>query len=195
MSDTYLTRKTLVRRLKLEADENSWQEFELYYSRFIRSIVMRMGINGDELDDLTQQVKLKVWQGISQFDHQQKQGSFRNWLFTITRRTVLNYLDKVKRQQKYLDDAYVFASNESSPEVEAIVQREWEKHLTDLAFKQVSQKMSKPAIEAFAAGVVNEPAQVTAERLGLAEETIYIYRHRVKKSLMAEIQSLRDLLE
>ena len=50
-------------------------------------------------------------------------------------------------------------------------------------------------MDAFISGFKKEPVEVTAERLGLNEKTVYIYRHRIKNKLIAEIKNLKDLLE
>lgn len=196
MSDTYLTRKTLLRRLKSESDEKSWEEFAFYYENFIRSIINKMGISPSDFDDLSQQVMLKIWNSISKFDHTKKKGGFRNWIYTITRNTVLTFIEKNKRNISKTEDMFLDQTTQFvSPEVDAKVEDEWNKHLSVLAFEAISKKVSKTAMESFIAGVNKEPVEKTAERLGINVKTVYIYRHRIKTKLIDEISNLRDMLE
>lgn len=196
MVDTYLTRQTLLSRLKTKSDEQSWEDFVFYYGNFIHSIIGKMGVNSSESDDLSQQIILKIWNSIDKFDYTQKKGGFRNWIYTITKNTVLTQIshDKncAKKTEAIIEDSFgIF----SMPEIDGVISEEWNKHISTLAFENISKKVSVQAMEAFISGFRKEAVGVTATRLGLNEKTIYIYRHRIKNKLKAEISNLKEMLE
>ncbi len=196
MTDTYLTRKTLLNRLKSRTDEQSWEEFVFYYENFIRSIINKMGVNPSDFDDLSQQVTLKVWNSIEKFDFTQKKASFRNWIYTITRHTVLTFIAQNKYASRKREEiGAVEKGHLTMPEIDNLIDEEWNKHISTLAFNNISKKVSAKAMDVFTSQFSNEPPEVTAERLGLDKKTVYIYRARIKSALTAEIKNLKEMLE
>lgn len=196
MTDTYLTRQTLLKKLKLRLDESSWDEFNTYYGKFIYSVINTLGVNHTDADDISQQVMLKIWNSIDKFNIAQKSGGFRNWIYTITKNTTLNYIagnkSKSSRDELLTQD---LENKYSTPEVDELIDEEWNKHISTLAFEKISKKASKKAMDVFIAQFNGESAEQTAERLGIEVTTVYIYRGRIKEKLVAEIKNLREMLE
>jgi RNA polymerase sigma factor (sigma-70 family) len=195
MSDTYLTRHTLLKKLKSADSESSWEEFYKYYKKFIYSIIIKMGVNEADSDDLAQKTLLKIWQALPSFDYNQKRGYFRNWLYTVTRNTVISF---IKANKNLLKSQQAFKSineGKSKAEIYKIIHSEWERYISERAFNTIKGKVSAQALDCFQAGLRNEPVRKTAERLGLEENTVYVYKNRVKQKLYAEIRNLREMLE
>jgi RNA polymerase sigma factor (sigma-70 family) len=151
-----------------------------------------MRINGTDSDDLFQQVLLKVWKALPKFDYNQKQGSFRSWLYRVTQNTVLNYIAKgAFRQHEFLS----LSDHYAEPEVEKIIKDEWEKHVAALAFNNVKDSMSELSMNVFLASLEGIGTESIAQKYGLSESSVYVYKMRVKNALAAEIRHLRGLLE
>lgn len=195
MSDTYLTRQTLLKKLKDSDSESSWEEFYKYYKKFIYSIIIKMGVNESDSDDLAQKTLLKIWQALPNFDYNQKKGYFRNWLYTITRNTVISFIKANKNLLKNQQEFKSISERHGTAEINKIIHNEWEKYISERAFNTIKEKVSVQALECFQAGLRNEPVAETAEKLGLEENTVYIYKNRVKQKLYAEIRNLREMLE
>ncbi len=195
MTDTYLTRQTLLKKLKNSDSESSWEEFYRYYKKFIYSIIIKMGVNESDCDDLAQKTLLKIWQALPNFDYNQKKGYFRNWLYTITRNTVISFIKANKNLLKSREEFKSFSDGHNKAEINKIIHNEWEKYISERAFNTIKEKVSAQAMECFQASLRNEPVAETAQRLGLEENTIYIYKNRVKQKLYAEIRNLREMLE
>lgn len=195
MGDTYLTRETLLKRIKLSTDDSAWEEFVEFYKPFIFATINRFGVNGVDCDDLLQKIVLKIWKVIPEFDYNQQQGRFHNWLYTIIKNTTLTFLSKEKyiNQQKQL----ILANSEESTqnELDKIIHEEWLKHVSTRAYEIVSGKVSEVAM-----GVFNDLAnglgvEEVAEKYKITEGSVYVYRMRVKKAIIAEINNLRDMME
>lgn len=195
MTDSYLTRHTLLKELKENPSERSWEEFHSYYKKFIYSIIIKMGINESDCDDLSQKVLLKIWKSLPNFDYNQKKGSFRNWLYTITKNTVLSFVSANKKLVKKQEDFKAFSDKQETAEIAKIINNEWERHIAERAFNTIKKKISPQALDAFQSFMRDEPVSVTAKRLNLEENTVYVYRLRTKEKLLTEIRHLRDLLE
>ncbi len=195
-SDTYMTKDSLLRRLKNPDNELAWEEFCFYYKNFICSIINKVGIRASDVDDLTQRVMLKVWKSLPDFDYNQKKGSFRSWLYVVTRNVAYNFATR--------DDSYVHSherldnqqlSNLVNPEIEQVIEEEWRLHVASLAFENISKSTSELSLEIFLSSVEGESIKAIAERLEMNEDTVCRYKNRVKQKLVAEIKSLRDMLE
>jgi len=196
MSDTYLTRETLLKKLQYTDNEKAWEEFVYFYQKFIFSIINKMGVPSADCDDLCQKVLIKLWKSLPEFKYNQKQGAFRSWLYVITKNTVYNFSRKQNRlteKNKNISELGIIEDQES--EVNSFIDEEWKKHLTALAYKSISKKLSSKTIEAFQASVKGEPIELIAKRLNTSENNVYRYKIRVKQKLMEEIKNLKDMLE
>ena len=85
------TRHTLIRRLKDQHDENAWELFTQTYSNYIEVVLVKVGIPRQEVVDLRQDILLKLWEKLPDFDFDQVKGKFRSWLWTMIRNTAYNH--------------------------------------------------------------------------------------------------------
>jgi len=81
MSDTSLS---LLERLRLQPDAESWRRLVDLYTPLIHRWLHRHAAPPADADDLTQEVMTVVVRELPQFRHNQQRGAFRNWLRTIT---------------------------------------------------------------------------------------------------------------
>jgi RNA polymerase sigma factor (sigma-70 family) len=196
MSDTYLTRQTLLKKLQLNLSEESWEEFIYFYKNFIYSIIKTMGINETDADDIYQQVLVRIWKSIKNFNAKQKKGSFRSWIYKITQNTTLTFIAKSSTKKSKMAEIQLDVEDKvHSPEIDQIIDEQWNRHISKMAFKNIAERISEKALEAFTSQFNGETPEDTARRLGLEKRTIYIYRARIKQKLMAEISNLKEMLE
>lgn len=196
INDTYLTRETLLKKLRYVDNEKAWEEFVYFYQKFIFSIIAKMGVSGPDCEDLSQKVLIKLWKKLPDFQYNQRKGAFRSWLYVITKNTVYNFLKKQNRKaekSKLASELEEFEKKESG--VDSFIDEEWKRHLTVLACKNINKKMSSKTLEAFQSFVNGEPVDSIAKRLDISEKTVYKYKSRVKEKLMEEIKHLKDMLE
>jgi RNA polymerase sigma-70 factor (ECF subfamily) len=81
MSETSLS---LLDRLRLRPDGESWRRLVDLYTPLIQGWLRRHEVATADADDLTQEVMTVVVCELPQFKHNQQRGAFRNWLKTIT---------------------------------------------------------------------------------------------------------------
>ena len=81
MSETSFS---LLNRLRLQPDAESWRRLVDLYTPLIQGWLRRHAVPAADADDLTQEVMAVVVRELPQFNHNQQRGAFRNWLRTIT---------------------------------------------------------------------------------------------------------------
>ena len=111
----------LVRKCRA-GDGAAWEEIVSTYSRRIFNLAYRFTSNRDAAEDLTQEVFVRIYRTLDQFD--QRQGDLQNWLMRLARNLVID--DYRKRQRAPQDSqgedleghTYHLRSANSSPHVE-----------------------------------------------------------------------------
>lgn len=195
--DALPTRISLIERTSSGRDERAWEELLGYYAPFIRKIILRMGLRGADLDDLQQQVALKLWKGMPSYRTQDDKARFRNWLSTLIRNAVIDWMRSQRRTREVITtepEAFEHLDPQS-PGIEAVIAQEWQNHIVGLAMRNLSEVFSGKAIEVFVRTLKGESVETIAERLDLRRESVYVLRTRVKTRLQHEITRLRFELE
>ena len=196
MASTYVTRHTLLARIRDPQDAAAWQEFIDFYKDYIYVIIRSMNINAHDADDILQQVSLKLWKNLPGHLHDAQKGRFRAWVSTVTKNTVLSFIKKqqlraVKMDQACKEEANSYLQAIKLPEIEAIAQKEWEVFVTNTALQNLQERFSDQAIEAFKKHAAGMSAEETAVELGVSRDSVYKYISRVKVRFIEEISYLR----
>jgi RNA polymerase sigma-70 factor (ECF subfamily) len=90
----------LVRRCRA-GDGAAWEEIVQSYSRRIYNLAYRFTSRADSAEDLTQDVFVRVYRSLDQYDA--KQGDLQNWLMRLARNLVID--DYRKRQRAPQDES------------------------------------------------------------------------------------------
>jgi RNA polymerase sigma-70 factor (ECF subfamily) len=90
----------LVRRCRA-GDGAAWEEIVQAYSRRVYNLAYRFTSRADSAEDLTQDVFVRVYRSLEQYDA--KQGDLQNWLMRLARNLVID--DYRKRQRAPQDQA------------------------------------------------------------------------------------------
>jgi RNA polymerase sigma-70 factor (ECF subfamily) len=110
-------------------DAAAWQRLEFLYTPLVRWWCQRRGVAAQDMDDVTQEVFAAVVSKLTKFT-EGPAGSFRSWLFTITRYRVADHYRRTNEQpaaaggsdaQKRLEELVEAA--DSSTEEEALSER------------------------------------------------------------------------
>ena len=86
----------LVRRC-IAGDAVAWEEIVRTYNRRIYNICYRFAGSGDDAEDLTQEVFIKMYRTLTTYDH--TKGAFATWVTTITRNLLVDRFRKGKQQR------------------------------------------------------------------------------------------------
>src|SRR4029453_18724866 len=86
-----LTRASLLIQISDGSNHVAWQEFVNLYGPMVYGFARNRGLQDADAADLMQDVLRSVSTAIGRLDYDRKQGTFRGWLFTITRNKVFNF--------------------------------------------------------------------------------------------------------
>ncbi len=184
MPETFFTRETLLQRLKNRHDEQSWEEFDDIYRPFLMAVANDMQLQKYEAEDLVQQVMVKAWEKLPEFTYQSSKGRFRNWIAIILKNMAKRYLSRAGKIS--LPGDSIEDSRKVSPEVDQIIENEWQIYVVELAWKKVKVHFSSQTLKVFQGMTGPQVAETT----GVALETCYVYKKRVQKALMRKINTL-----
>jgi RNA polymerase sigma-70 factor (ECF subfamily) len=86
----------LVRRCVL-GDAAAWEEIVQRYHRRIYNICYRFAGSGNDAEDLTQEVFIKMYKTLSSYDADR--GAFMTWVTTITRNLLVDHFRRTKLER------------------------------------------------------------------------------------------------
>ncbi|MBF0198490.1 MAG: sigma-70 family RNA polymerase sigma factor [Planctomycetes bacterium] len=196
MSDPekYITRQTLLSRVKNKDDQDAWQEFSEIYKPFIRHILKEMNVKGADQEDLHQEVLLKLWNNMMRYE---KTGSrFRAWLSVVIRNIVYNFTRSSKRYKAVSladdegRDVDYYDTLTTEPEVDAMIEREWKVYLTKIAFDKIQPLFSENAISVLKMSIEGKTQKEISMKLGIKESSVKALKSRVRGRFEGEIKSL-----
>ncbi len=198
--DTYLTSLTLLNKLRDSQNEDAWDEFVRIYRPYLYTIIRQMNVPRDDIEELMQQIFVKLWEKLPENIYDPDRAKFRTWLARITRNHVINYVNSRLRRSAYMQklaDQETIGEriNRSLAQFDAIAEREWKVYLSNLALEKISEQFSGKAIEVFRMSLKGMDAKTISAEMNLKESTIYVMRKRVKDRLVVEISRLRVELE
>src|SRR6185437_8502768 len=87
-----LTRASLLVQIRDGANHAAWQEFVQLYGPVVYGFARHRGLQDADAADLMQEVMRSVSAAIGRLDYDRSRGTFRGWLFTITRNKVFSFL-------------------------------------------------------------------------------------------------------
>ena len=102
---TYETRQTLLQKIQHDHDESSWREFDEIYRPYVAAVIRKLGLSESLIDDLVQDVMLKIWKALPDFEYRPDHCHFRSWLSRICRNTVINFYNKRSSRQDRMTDS------------------------------------------------------------------------------------------
>ncbi len=190
--DNLPTRHSLIDRARSDTDSPAWEDLLDYYAPFIDKILLKMGLRGADLEDVRQQVLLKLWQGLQSYTRGEGDGAkrvcFRNWLSTLIRNAAVDWFRSQRRNHAVqpLTSADEAAFDSEDSEIEGLIERDWQKHILTLAMQN---------LKVFALSLKGESVESIATSLDLRHESVYVLKTRVKTRLSQEIAQLRTELE
>jgi RNA polymerase sigma factor (sigma-70 family) len=191
------TRHTLLRRACDRRDERAWREFHDAYKRFICYILNQIGIHPNDIPDVTQEILLNLMKALPNYDRQR--AKFRTWLSSLIRNVALSHLrtarNRYRAMERYQSDPSLALFIHPEPELDTMIEAEWETYVATIAMERVRLAFKGQAITVFEMGLSGCPPTEIVEKTGLSVASVYTLRKRVKKRLYQEIRTITADLE
>ncbi len=139
----------------LAGDGAAWENLVRRYNRKIYNICYRFTGSADEAEDLTQEVFIKVYRNLDNFDA--SRGSFMTWMATMTRNLLVDHFRKT-RQERATDsldaatgeeeDALTLASQlqATGPSPDSLVQSRQTQQMVQQALQKLSPELREAVI-------------------------------------------------
>jgi RNA polymerase sigma factor (sigma-70 family) len=196
MDDIPSTRPSLLVRLRNRQDQQSWEEFYTIYQPLIYRMARNQGLQDADAIELTQDVFIAVTSAIDRWDPDPALGSFRGWLFRITRNLMINWIAQRRRHPIGSGNSDIRKLLDQKPdphgEDSSIFDREYKRQAFYWAAEQVRPEFTDASWQAFwLTAVDNRPVAEAAKKLNISSGAVYIARSRV----MAKLRKKIDFLE
>ncbi|MBL8810969.1 MAG: sigma-70 family RNA polymerase sigma factor [Planctomycetaceae bacterium] len=194
-SSSKVTRSSLLFRAR-QRDSVAWRELVDLYGPLIVAWCKRCGLDAHTSADCLQDVLTAVAVGMDSFEPTGSSGAFRAWLWTITRRKVIDCLRRSKRAPtalggstaaamfKEMQDVFTVPEDEPSDEFHV-------RDLIDRALLQVRSEFEEATWKAFWRSVVDGlPTDLVAAELATSPAAIRQARSRILRRLRQQLGDL-----
>jgi RNA polymerase sigma factor (sigma-70 family) len=195
VDDSPLTRASLLVQIRDGANHGAWQEFMKLYGPVVYGFARKRGLQDADAADLMQDVLRSVSTSIGRLDYDRNQGTFRGWLFTITRNKVFNFLSARRiRPQSSGDSATNRMLNSHPDENDGTDswEMEYQRRVAALAMERIKNEFQENTWRAFWLTAVEGVAAADVARdVGISPGAIYVAKSRVLARLKDEVESMR----
>src|SRR5947209_14990106 len=126
MRESPATRASLLVRLRDGSDSAAWQEFVHLYAPVIYGFARKRRLQDADAADLMQDVLRSVSRAAPRLEYDPARGTFRGWLFTVTRNKVFNFLESRNRRVQASGDSDVQERLEQHADADGNLSADWE---------------------------------------------------------------------
>lgn len=198
------TRPSLLRRLQVGDDHESWRDFYLIYGGLMRSFATKAGLTPDEAEEVVQETAIGVSRRLPEFVYDPKVCRFKTWLLNQTRWQILRQLKRRANPASAGQSAGDTAGTEAMaripdpgiPDFGAEWDQEWEQGLLTQALERLRQQIDERQFQIFDLYVTKAwPSGRVAKMLGISVARVYLTKHRVAVLLKKEVRRLEKAAE
>jgi RNA polymerase sigma factor (sigma-70 family) len=196
VDESPLTRASLLVQIRDGSNQAAWQEFVGLYGPVVYGFARKRGLQDADAADLVQDVLRSVSSAIGRLDYDRTQGTFRGWLFTITRNKVFNFLAARRIRPQGSGDTTTNRLLDSHPDGSDgsdVWELEYQRRLAALAMDRIQAEFQTNTWRAFwLTAVEGVGATDVARQLSMSPGAIYVAKSRVLARLKEEVEMLRQ---
>lgn len=187
------TSRSLLNRLREGNDPHDWERLVQIYTPWLSNWLRRQGVVND-VDDLVQDVMMVIVDKIKHYEHNQRQGAFRNYL----RKVAFHRLSqKLRKRTETVGGEKIQGFLAELDDPQGALSRQWERDHDRFVMRQMLESMrgnfSIETWRAFELVMLEEKsAQTAAEEVGVTVNAVYIAKSRVLKRLREEAGEMLD---
>lgn len=190
-----LTRVSLLLQLRDGSNQVAWQEFMRLYGPVVYGFARKRGLQDADAADLMQDVMRSVSSAIGRLEYDRSQGTFRGWLFTITRNKVFNFLSARRLRPQGSGDTTMNRLLNAQPDGNDGAEEwelEYQRRVARLAMDRVKHEFQPSTWDAFwQTAVEGQAVADVARQLGISAGAIYVARSRVLSRLKLEVEAIK----
>ncbi|MEM0897980.1 MAG: sigma-70 family RNA polymerase sigma factor [Verrucomicrobiota bacterium] len=194
-----LTSKTLLFRIRDPGDGQAWGTFSQIYTPLVFYFCRKQGLGEADAADIVQDVMSSIARSITNFTYDPERGTFRSWLYTITRNRLAKHFRKSSQSPKAISQNAVTRladEHETDSGTDALWESEYRQRLFQWAADSVRDEFQTQTWQAFwRTAVEHAPASDVAAELDMRLGAIYTARSRVTARLREKIASISGDLD
>jgi RNA polymerase sigma-70 factor (ECF subfamily) len=197
MQESPATRVSLLVRIRDPRDQDAWRQFVDIYASVVYGFARHRGLQDADAADLMQEVLRAVARSADRLDYDPKRGSFRGWLYTVTRNKIYNFLNGRKNHERGSGDSGALERLEEQAahddDAASLWDQEYERRLFDWAAEQVRGEFQGATWQAFwQTAVEGRAAKEVGDRLSMSLGAIYVAKSRVLSRLKELIRQVEE---
>jgi len=188
--DRYLTRETLLLRLRDPGNQPAWDEFVSIYAPVLFSHCRKRGLSFEDASDLTQEVVHSVARAMPGFVYDPSRGSFRGWLYTLLRRGISRHFEKGSRDPlRQSDGEALIEEGRCEDPARETWELDYRRRLLAWAMGRAKERFNERIWRAFEETTLRErPVDEVAAELGMTRNALTVAKCRV-------ISAIREISE
>jgi RNA polymerase sigma factor (sigma-70 family) len=196
MAEPPLTRVTLLARIKDGRDTDAWREFVQLYGPVVYRFARNRGLQDADAADLMQDVLRSVARNAHRMEYDPKRGTFRGWLYTVTRNKIYNFLSAQRNRPRGTGDTDAHERLDATPAREedgpdADWEKEYQRGLSARAMEIVKSEFQPNTWAAFwQTAVEGKNATEVGTQLKMSAGAVYVAKSRVLARLRDEVQKM-----
>lgn len=195
VEDSPLTRASLLVQLRDGTNHRAWQEFMNLYGPVIYGFARKRGLQDADAADLMQDVLRSVSTAIHRLEYDKSQGTFRGWLYTVTRNRIFSFLAARKNRPQAAGDTsthQILESHAATDDGAEDWEVDYQRRLADLAMKRIQREFQETTWQAFwKTAVEGASAAEASDQTGLSPGAVYVAKSRVLARLKAEVEAMQ----
>lgn len=165
----------------LKGNLNTFQAVVKQYQNLVYSILNRMLANNEDIEDVGQEVFIKVFENLKNF---KKESKLSTWIAKIAYNVAINHLKKEKKNQfADIDESFQFHYTNETPETQ-LIGKEFTNYLNSLISELPVQYRTVITLYHLDEFSVQEIADITK----FPEGTVKVYLFRARKLLKEKLQ-------
>ena len=196
VDESPLTRASLLVQIRDGANHSAWQEFVNLYGPVVYGFARKRGLQDADAADVMQDVLRSISSAIGRLDYDRNQGTFRGWLFTITRNKIFNFLSARRIRPQGSGDTTanrMLDAHADGSDSTAAWETEYQRRLAALAMERIRHEFQEKTWRAFwLTAVEGVAAPEVAKQIGMSAGAIYVAKSRVLARLKDEVESMRQ---
>ena len=188
------TGSTLLVLLRDPADPQAWKAFVQRYTPVVAAWCRRWKLQNADVQEVTQEVLLKLVRYLGRFAYDPAKGRFRDWLFAVARNAWSDIRESRRRAGWGSGDPHVQRLLEEQADRDGLLEaldQEFQVEVYEEAQARVQLRVTRQTWQAFQLLAVEglSGAQVAA-KLHMKVAAVYVAKNRVQKMLQEEVHKL-----
>jgi RNA polymerase sigma-70 factor, ECF subfamily len=168
------TRSSLLIRVRDPSDHDSWREFVTLYEPLLLAFARRQDLSESDARDVTQDVLVKLYTALTEFELDHSRGRFRTWLWRLTSNAIVDLRRRHTRQLKA-------EQQRATAAIEARIGEDvWvglhRQRVMEFALERVRERSQPKPWACFEEHTLRgRPAAGVAAELGVSANSVYVH--------------------